>query len=81
MVRMSAGRGGTKYLSISSVELEGNSRLIFHFVEPKKPHLVEVNKDHFVSCILYAEERSDNGKEITTAGTSVKGVAVEKKLS
>lgn len=81
MVRMSAGRGGTKYLSISSVELEGNSRLIFHFVEPKKPHLVEVNKDHFVSCILYTEERSDNDKEIITAGTSVKGVAVEKNLS
>ncbi len=63
LVQMSTGKRGSKYLSISSVELDGANRLLFHFVEAKKPHLVEVNKGHFVSCILYPEKISENEME------------------
>jgi len=79
LIRMSTGKKGSKYMSISSVELERNSRLVFHFVEAKKPQLVEVNKGHFVSCILYTEERSksEGGPPVTT-GSLIKDIAVEK---
>ena len=65
LAHMSTGKNGSKYLSISSVELDGGNRLLFHFVEAKKPHLVEVNKGHFVSCILYPEKISENEIENT----------------
>ena len=77
LIRLSAGKKGSKYMSISSVNLDGNNRLVFHFVEAKKPHLVEASKDHFVSCILYSEEHSENDKDTPIdSGTLVKDIAV-----
>ncbi len=59
-------KNGTRFKAINNIKIGSDgSSIVLSMIEPSKPRLAEVNRDHFVSCLLYEaqsdKERLDGG--------------------